>query len=1019
MKNNLRSLIFCSVLLLGTLVSSAQVVHLTPKPLSATLGTEPFTFGSNTDLLYPTFAGDSIKTILENFQRDFETVTGKTLSLSTTSVGAPFVLALDNTLATEEYNLTVTATSITIKAASPVGFFFALQSIKQLLPAALAAAKANSGITNWSVPAITIADKPRFPWRGFMLDCGRHFFDKTEVKKVLDIMATYKMNRFHWHLTEDQGWRIEIKKYPKLTQVGSVRKYSQIWSDPEGVYHDLIPYGPFFYTQEDIKEVVAYAKERFIEVIPEIDMPGHLQAAMAAYPEYSCTPTANHEVWTDYGVSGDVLNVANPSSVSFVKDILDEIIPLFPYKYIHLGGDECPTSAWQNNTACQALLASLGSTNYRDLQTNFFKQIETYLKNKVNVTDQRKVIAWNETLGGDLTGSNATIMAWVNWASDSKVAASKGLDVIMTPQIPYYINRKQSSGSNEPFSQGSGTETVEAVYAYEPIPTDATTAQLPYYKGVQANFWSEHVFQNSVLEYLMLPRIAAVAETGWTPKANKNFTDFVARIRQDSTLYQLNNWEYGKHYMTDQKKIMPLGSDVQESHWFRVISTTTTTVERTNRCIELLASGSPLISGTNTGSAVNVLWSNVLAAEGAGNYNYQWWCLKEDPSNPGYYALVNKALPNGSVNPTATATTTSGRWSYDVSTVNYSFVIGENYSLSGTTPSYSIRCKNYTGLYMNLSAIGQKYAMNVYNLPLDGNGGMFTFNSFLQTELEALKATLQEMNKCLTYPTYTTSTQVKIPGTYSAESATVLKSSIVPLSSIYTISTAAEAGALQTTLTNAISTFKSSLAYPAVGSDYYIVSTKYEGAKLYNGADNKLRYSTDPSVQNAEWTITASTPISGANAITALLKNKKTNYSFGQNMPVDLLLSSNNYKIVFNANDQDWEISGSSISNTNRLFPIPGVSLENPGCVSRDVIRALGTGWKIVPVNNSITEVAKQELVSMKVYSQQNLIIVAETDKPIQVYTMLGVAIHYDKTKRFNSGTYLVKVGDRVYKVVV
>lgn len=545
--------LFSLLLCFNLLAVSAEKVHITPKPLNSKLGKGEFVFGEKTIVSYPSFLGDSIKNVIAKFAADFKTVSGKTLLLSSKNKGAKITLTLDKSLSREEYKLTVTSSKITIVAAKPIGFFYALQSIKQLMPPALAAVQADNKVSKWSVPSVIIVDKARFEWRGFMLDCGRHFFDKMEIKRVIDIMATYKMNRFHWHLTEDQGWRIEIKKYPKLTQIGSLRKFQQIWGNPKGVYHDSIPYGPFFYTQEDIKEVVAYASDRFVDIIPEIDMPGHLQAAMAAYPEFSCTPNETHEVWTDYGISGDVLNVGNPAAVNFVKDILDEIIPLFPYKFIHIGGDECPTGAWRKNSECQALLQSLGSNNYHDLQTNFFKQIETYLKNKANPADRRRVIAWNETLSGDLTNSNVAIMAWINWVKDSKLAANKGLDVIMSPQIPYYINRKQSTDSGEPFSQGKGTETVEAVYNYEPIPADVTPAQLPFYKGVQANFWTEHVDQNSTLEYLMLPRIAAVAETGWTQKANKNFVSFIARIRTDSLLYQLNGWSYGKHYMFDKK----------------------------------------------------------------------------------------------------------------------------------------------------------------------------------------------------------------------------------------------------------------------------------------------------------------------------------------------------------------------------------------------------------------------------------------------------------------------------------
>lgn len=1012
----LHILFLCLCLFAITAAGNAQVIHLTPKPLSTTSGSGEFIFGESTEVLYPTYEGDSVKTVIEKFASDFRTVTGKSLVLSTTASNAPFALILDNSLAQEEYKLTVTNSLVTIKAAKPIGFYYALQSIRQLMPPALAAVKPDDNVTKWSIPAITVADKPRFEWRGFMLDCGRHFFDKNEIKRVLDIMSTYKMNRFHWHLTEDQGWRIEIKKYPKLTEIGSKRKYSQIWSDPEGVYHDYIPYGPYFYTQEDIKEVVAYAKERFIEIIPEIEIPGHLQAAMAAYPEFSCTPTATHEVWTDYGISSDVLNVGNPKALTFVKDILNEVTSLFPYKYIHIGGDECPTAAWQNNSQCKALLDSLGSTNYRDLQTYIFKNIENYLATKENPADRRRVIAWNETLGGDLTGSNVTIMAWTGAEAASKTAASKGLDVIMTPQIPYYINRKQSAGSNEPFSQGSGSETLEVVYAYEPVPSDATAAQLPYYKGVQANFWSEHVFQNSVLEYLMLPRIAAVAESGWTPKANKSFSDFVARIRQDSTLYQLNGWDYGKHYMHDKQTILPQCSTASETHWFRLI-TACSDAARTGKCIELLSEGSPLISSNST-AKVNRLWSNTLAAEGADNYNHQWWCLKENPTNPGYFALVNKAFPTGSVKSTATASSNTGRWDYDTNNMYYDFVIGEKTLESAGNTYYTIRSTKHTGLYMNVAGSGQQYSINLWSNPFDGNSGVFAFIPFLQTELNSLKSTLQEMRRYLTFPTYTSTTN-QVPGTYSAEAATALQQAMISMDSLYKLSTSAEITQLQNSLTTALNNYKNTLVYPKKDKSYYICSTKYNGARLYNGADNKLRYSSDPQVENAEWTIASATEVAGASAINLQIRNKNTKLAIGANLPITLSNVSYVYRATFNETYQDWELTGTNTGNTNPIFPIPTVSLENPGCVSREVIRALGTGWQFVPVDESTAIKNTSEIKPVKVYSQDKRIMIEGDNHAILVYNSLGLSVPYEKNKPFNSGTYLVKVGKQVFKVIV
>ena len=381
-----------------------------------------------------------------------------------------------------------------------------------------------------------------------MLDEGRHFYGKDEVKKIIDAMARYKMNRFHWHLTEDQGWRIEIKKYPKLTDVGAWRESRVL------AYGDVKPDGKRyggFYTQEDIKEVVAYAKEHFIEIIPEIDIPGHSQAAVASYPELlACDPEKKHEVWLWQGISADVINVANPKAVEFAKDVIDELTELFPFGYIHLGGDECPVNKWQKNRECLELLQKIGSENYRDLQIHFYKQLKDHIAQKP-ADKQRKLIFWNEVLHGNTKplGEDITIMAWIGADQAALSAAKRGMNTILTPQIPYYINRRQSKLETEPHSQGWGTETVEAVYNYIPMKGAETTEMQNRYMGVQANFWAEWVEVASIVLYLMFPRLAAVAEAGWTPQEKRKYKDFLQRLQAEREYYRLKGLNYGKHVL--------------------------------------------------------------------------------------------------------------------------------------------------------------------------------------------------------------------------------------------------------------------------------------------------------------------------------------------------------------------------------------------------------------------------------------------------------------------------------------
>ena len=536
------------LLLLGSNeMLTAQEIALTPQPAHLTVKDGRFEFGNQLKAKVAPYQGDSIRMVFESFKKELQEATGIKVSSTQKEAKARIILDLNPQLPAEAYKLNVSKKQVRIEASRPAGFYYALQTLKQLMPRNVMAGVATSDHSQWSLPSVEIEDAPRFEWRGFMLDEGRHFFGKDEIKRVIDMMAIYKMNRFHWHLTEDQGWRIEIKKYPKLTETGAWRNSKVL------AYGDVKPDGERyggFYTQKDIKEIVAYAKKKFIEIIPEIDIPGHSQAAVAAYPEFlACDPENKHEVWLQQGISTDVINVANPKAMQFAKEVIDELTELFPFNYIHLGGDECPTNKWQKNDECKKLLSEIGSSNFRDLQIYFYKQLKDYIATKP-ADQQRQLIFWNEVLHGNtsILGNDITIMAWIGANAAAKQAAKQGMNTILSPQIPYYINRKQSKLPTEPMSQGHGTETVEAVYNYQPL-KDVDAALQPYYKGVQANFWPEWVTEPSVLEYLMLPRLAAVAEAGWTPQEKRNYEDFKERIRKDAELYDLKGWNYGKHIM--------------------------------------------------------------------------------------------------------------------------------------------------------------------------------------------------------------------------------------------------------------------------------------------------------------------------------------------------------------------------------------------------------------------------------------------------------------------------------------
>ena len=543
MKKILISLAVLSVLFSCAEKQKDTEISILPQPQAIRVDEGVFEIGKATKI-YMDPCTDEMKRVAGFINEKFAKAAGFELEIVDRMPEENFIAFMNAGMPTESYVINAKPHGVFIDYGDGAGAFYAVQTLFQLLPTEIYAQERQKGI-DWTVPCCSIDDAPRFKYRGMHLDVCLHYFDFEFLKRYIDIMAAHKVNRFHWHLTEDQGWRIEIKKYPRLTEVGAWRNSKVLgWGDTKP---DGIRYGGY-YTREDVHEIVAYARERFIEIVPEVDIPGHSQAAVASYPGIlACDIDKWHEVWLWQGVSADVINVAEPNAVRFAKDVIDELTEMFPFGYIHLGGDECPTIKWERNSRCRELLAEIGSKNYRDLQINFYKQLKEHIAAKPK-EKQRKLIFWNEVLHGNTEplGTDIAIMAWIGADRAAEVAASRGMTTILSPQIPYYINRRQSNLPTEPRSQGHGTETVEAVYNYIPMKGVAEKLQKQYL-GVQANFWTEWVEDASTVQYLMLPRLAAVAEAGWTTQEQRDYNAFVERIQADTLYYRLKGLNYGKH----------------------------------------------------------------------------------------------------------------------------------------------------------------------------------------------------------------------------------------------------------------------------------------------------------------------------------------------------------------------------------------------------------------------------------------------------------------------------------------
>lgn len=440
----------------------------------------------------------------------------------------------------EGYTLTASHNNIIIKGNSGAGTFYGVQTLIQLLPVEKAHAM--------FVPGVSITDAPRFAYRGLHLDVGRHFFSVDFIKKYIDLMAMHKLNTFHWHLTEDQGWRIEIKKYPRLQEVASKRKETMAGRYADNKY-DGKPYGGF-YTQEQVKEVVQYAADHFITVIPEIEMPGHSLAALTAYPNLGCTG-GPYEVGTRWGVYDDVYCAGNDSVYLFLQDVLDEVMALFPSRYIHIGGDESPKVRWEKCPKCQARMKQEGLKDEHALQSYFIQRMEKYLNSK-----GRQIIGWDEILEGGLA-PNATVMSW-RGIEGGIAAAKQKHDVIMTPGEFCYFDHYQSRGPNEPLAIG-GFLPVSKVYSYEPVPAELSSDEAKFIKGAQANVWTEYINNTNYLEYMVYPRAAALSEVLWSPKDKRNYDNFVDRLKLHVKRLDLKKVNYAKHVFEVTGKVTDNG----------------------------------------------------------------------------------------------------------------------------------------------------------------------------------------------------------------------------------------------------------------------------------------------------------------------------------------------------------------------------------------------------------------------------------------------------------------------------
>ena len=513
--------------------------NVIPLPQEVTLTQKgAFVLTGATPIVYP--EGDEQLKNDAQFLSDYiADVTALRLTTTSAKVKNAITLRLNKKVQSKEgYVITVDKKGVVIEGATAAGVFYGVQTLRKSIPV-------DKSLTEVTLPGVVVKDAPRFGYRGVMLDCARHYFPVKFVKQFIDLIAMHNMNVFHWHLTDDQGWRIEVKKYPGLAKIGSVREKTVLGHNSD-VFDDT-PYGGY-YTQEEAREIVKYAADRFITVIPEIDMPGHMIAALAAYPDMGCTggPYKVSPIW---GIMPDVLCLGNEKTYQFCEDVLSEMMDIFPSEYIHLGGDETPNVRWKECPKCKALMAKENLTPGK-LQGYFTNRIEKFVNSK-----GRRIIGWDEILDGDINQS-ATIMSWRGTAPGAR-GAKMGHDVIMSPSshvyFDYYQTRQGESQWEEPLLIG-GNLPIERTYSLEPVPEGADAETASHIIGVQGNLWTEYIAGPSLAEYQVLPRMGALSEVQWRPQGQKDFENYKVRQTRMLKLYDAYGLVYAKHMWKRDKK---------------------------------------------------------------------------------------------------------------------------------------------------------------------------------------------------------------------------------------------------------------------------------------------------------------------------------------------------------------------------------------------------------------------------------------------------------------------------------
>lgn len=526
-------------------VPAQNQLPLVPYPNDVQMGGSRFVISEKTKIQLSNAEDEELRMLAGLVFDEVLQETGIRLEIADSSYGNPvgdciwlkkFVVGMQNTPdmefrilsgayeKSEYYKLGSYPNQMVLTSSTYPGLFYGIQTLNQLIRH-----------YKTDLPSFVIEDSPRFRYRGMHLDVGRHFYSVDFIKKYIDILAMYKINTFHWHLTEDQGWRIEIKKYPKLTEIGSCRKETMVAKNFNPYLGDKKPYCGF-YTQAEIREVVAYAQRRYVNIIPEIEMPGHATAALAAHPEFSCTPDKKIETITTWGVFYDIY-CPTEETFTFLEDVLSEVIALFPSPYIHIGGDEAPKKAWKESAFAQNLMREKGLKDEHELQSYFIKRIDAFL-----TSNGKSLIGWDEILEGGLS-PNATVMSW-RGIDGGVTAAKQKHNVIMTPTTHCYLDYYQAPPENEPLAIG-GFLPMEKVYAFNPMPDALNREEQTYIMGVQGNVWTEYMPTSKQVEYMAFPRAFAIAEIGWTKQENRNFEQFKNRLKinlPQLSKFNLNHW---------------------------------------------------------------------------------------------------------------------------------------------------------------------------------------------------------------------------------------------------------------------------------------------------------------------------------------------------------------------------------------------------------------------------------------------------------------------------------------------